>query len=225
MKRVLAVAASVVLATSTLALAQNPNEGPPGRPGAGRPGPGRTAPGGPGRAAPAPGPGRAGPGPGPGRFGPSPGRAGPGPGPGRAGPGPGPGRAAGPGPGRPGPVGPGPRGPAAGPGPGRPVVGPGRVGAAGRGPHEQFFFRGRAFHPVRFQRPFVYPPGWGYRRWAVGALLPGLFLRPAYFYTGWAGLGLPPPEPGFQWVQYGPDLLLVNVRTGRVADVAYGVFY
>jgi Ni/Co efflux regulator RcnB len=59
----------------------------------------------------------------------------------------------------------------------------------------------------------------------VGAILPPLFLTPAYYYTQWAGLGLPPPEPGFQWVQYGPDLLLVNVATGRVVDVAYGVFY
>jgi Ni/Co efflux regulator RcnB len=36
---------------------------------------------------------------------------------------------------------------------------------------------------------------------------------------------LEPPPPGFQWVRYGPDLLLVNVVTGQVADVAYGVFY
>jgi hypothetical protein len=112
MKRVVAVAASVVLAMSTLALAQNQNQNgghhPPGRPGAGRSGPVRR----------------------------------------------------GPGPGRPGPMGHG----QAGPGPGRPIVVPGggRVGIAGPGPHAQFFFRGRSFHPVRFARPFVYPPGWGY---------------------------------------------------------------
>jgi hypothetical protein len=61
----------------------------------------------------------------------------------------------------------------------------------------------------------ISPPGWGYRRWAV-ALLPPLFLTPAYFYTSWAALGLPPPERGFQC----PDLLLVNIATGRVVDVA-----
>lgn len=104
--------------------------------------------------------------------------------------------------------------------------GPGRsVGVAVPGPRGRFVFRGRSFQPIRFPRPFVYPPGFGYRRWAVGAILPPLFLTPAYFYTRWAALGLPPPEPGFQWVQYGPDLLLVNVATGRVVDVAYGVFY
>jgi len=82
-------------------------------------------------------------------------------------------------------------------------------------------------HPVNrvHLAPFVYPHGWAYRRWAVGAALPALFLAPAYYYSGWAGLGLPPPEPGFQWVRYGPDLLLVNVGTGQVVDVIYGAFY
>jgi hypothetical protein len=40
------------------------------------------------------------------------------------------------------------------------------------------------------RRPFVYPRGWAYRRWAIGAVLPPLFLAPAYFYSGWAALGL-----------------------------------
>jgi hypothetical protein len=118
------------------------------------------------------------------------------------------------------------------PPPGRPAPRPAIVPhgpAAGPhvvpGPHAQFNFRGRPFHPVPFARPWVYPPGWAYRRWAVGAILPPLFLVPTYFYADYAGLGLPPPDPGFQWVQYGPDLLLVNVATGQVVDVAYGVFY
>ena|ERR1700689_4904543 len=105
-----------------------------------------------------------------------------------------------------------------GPGPG-PHVGP------GPGPRGQFVFRGHPFHPIPFARPWVYPAGWAYRRWAVGAILPPLFLVPAYYYTDYAALGFPPPDPGFQWVQYGPDLLLVNVATGQVVDVAYGVFY
>jgi len=74
-------------------------------------------------------------------------------------------------------------------------------------------------------RPFLYPPGFGYRRWEVGAALPPRFLARDYWYADWAGLGLDPPPPGYQWVRYGPDLLLVNVITGQVADVAYGVFY
>jgi hypothetical protein len=113
-----------------------------------------------------------------------------------------------------------PHGPVA-PHPG-PMAGPHPVMVGG--PHPQFGYHGRMFAPVHIS-PFIYPPGWAYRRWAVGAVLPPLFLAPAYYYTDWATLGLDPPPPGAQWVRYGPDLLLVNVHTGRIADVVDGVFY
>ena len=110
-------------------------------------------------------------------------------------------------------------GPHVGPGgPGGPRVGPG-------GPHgAQFTYHGRPFNRTHAS-PFIYPGGWGYRRWGAGMILPGLFLAPAYYYADWAALGLPPPQPGFQWVRYGPDLLLVNVESGQVVDVVYGAFY
>ncbi len=98
------------------------------------------------------------------------------------------------------------------------------------GPHglppgaPQFTFHGHDFNRVHVH-PFVYPNGWAYREWAVGAILPPLFLVPDYYYPDWAALGLEPPPPGAQWVRYGPDLLLVDVNTGQVLDVAYGVFY
>jgi len=72
---------------------------------------------------------------------------------------------------------------------------------------------------------FRYPPGYGYRRWGIGAVLPGLFFSPAYFWDDWRLLGVPQPRPGRRWVRYGPDLLLVNVRTRRVEDVIYGAFF
>lgn len=106
---------------------------------------------------------------------------------------------------------------------------PGERPGAVRGPHPggppgRFMYHGRPFNAI-YGAPFVYPHGWAYRRWAVGAALPPLFLAPAYYYSGWAALGLPPPQPGFQWVRYGPDLLLVNVATGQVVDTVYGAFY
>jgi len=106
---------------------------------------------------------------------------------------------------------------------GRPPAG------AFRGPHPggppgHFMYHGRPFNPIH-AAPFVYPRGWAYRRWVIGATLPPLFLAPPYYYPGWATLGLPPPRPGFQWVRYGPDLLLVNIGTGQVVDVVYGAFY
>lgn len=95
------------------------------------------------------------------------------------------------------------------------------------GPHGPFVFHGHPFawHPVHFPHPWVYPQGYGYRLWTVGAVLPPMFWqRPDYYYTGWAEMGLPPPDPGFQYVEYGPDLLLVNVSTGEVVQVFPGAF-
>jgi hypothetical protein len=116
-------------------------------------------------------------------------------------------------PGPPGPVGGPPHPEFAHPGPGGPPPG---------GP--RFTFHGRDFNRVHI-RPFIYPPGWAYRQWAVGAVLPPIFLTPDYYYPEWAQLGLEPPPPGDQWVRYGPDLLLIDTTTGQVVDVAYGVFY
>jgi hypothetical protein len=111
--------------------------------------------------------------------------------------------------------------PAVRPGPAvRPVVVP---HPPVRGPYV-FGGRSYAWHPVRFPRPWVYPPGFRYQLWAVGAILPPLFLAPTYYYSGWGDMGLPPPDPGFQYVQYGPDLLLVNVATGQVVEVFPGAF-
>jgi hypothetical protein len=88
----------------------------------------------------------------------------------------------------------------------------------------QFSWRGRYYNPV-FGPAFRYPPGYAYRRWSIGAFLPGLFLATTYYYDDWRGLGIEPPPPGRRWVRYGPDLLLVNLRNRRVEDVIYGVFY
>ena len=62
------------------------------------------------------------------------------------------------------------------------------------------------------------------QRWAVGGRLPPIFYGRDYYYADWAALGLDPPPPGTQWVRYGPDLLLVELDTGQVVDVAYDVF-
>ena len=125
---------------------------------------------------------------------------------------------------------PGAHGPAAGPQHRGHMAGPhgaGRPGGAGAGAGAgagHLSFHGHPFNRVH-AAPFAYPSGWGYRRWGIGMVLPPLFLAPAYFYADWAAMGLPPPEPGFQWVRYGPDLVLVNVATGQIVDVVYGAFY
>lgn len=91
-----------------------------------------------------------------------------------------------------------------------------------RRPH-QFWHRGA--WTVRIHGPaFRYPHGWHARRWAVGAILPALFLTSDYYYDGYGAIGLQSPPPGYRWVRYGDDLLLVNLRTGAVEDVAEDVF-
>jgi hypothetical protein len=73
---------------------------------------------------------------------------------------------------------------------------------------------------------FRYPPGFQYRRWSTGLILPPIFLSsPYYYYDDYSRLGLGPAPAGYRWLRYGPDLLLVNLATGRIADVVDGVFY
>jgi Ni/Co efflux regulator RcnB len=54
--------------------------------------------------------------------------------------------------------------------------------------------------------------------------MPRPFLAASYYYPGWAALGLVAPMAGYQWIRYGPDLFLVDIATGDVVDVRYGVF-
>lgn len=92
------------------------------------------------------------------------------------------------------------------------------------GPHRPGAGRPPGFRPVQGGR-WRYPPGQRYRRWAIGGILPGLFLSSGYIYDDYWRLGLGGPPYGYHWVRYGPDLLLVEWRTGRVVDVIYGAFY
>ncbi len=138
------------------------------------------------------------------------------------GPGPRPGFDHGPGPGpRPGfDHGPGPR-----PGPPRPGFTPGRGPEPGYRPG--FYLRDHGWRGGgRFRAPYYrYPSGWGYRRWAYGAFLPGVFLAPDFFLGSYWTYGLPAPPPGYHWIRVGPDALLVRYGDGYVLDAVYGIFY
>ena len=71
---------------------------------------------------------------------------------------------------------------------------------------------------------YRYPHGYRYHRWHIGLFLPSIFLTSAYYYNDYALLGFGPLLHNYRWVRYGPDLLLVHRRTGRIRDVRYGVF-
>jgi len=114
------------------------------------------------------------------------------------------------------------------PRPGGPQIQPPRPGRPGanrpRPPHRPGAGRPPNFRPIH--RPgWQYPPGYRYRRWAIGVVLPRLFLSNRYYFNDYANIGVGPPPRGYRWVRYGPDLLLVGTRTGRVYDVIRDAFY
>ncbi len=71
---------------------------------------------------------------------------------------------------------------------------------------------------------YAYPRGYAYRRWAPGVILPGALYGSGYWYNDYRRFGFAAPQRGFRWVRQGPDLLLVNIRNGRVRDARYGIF-
>jgi Ni/Co efflux regulator RcnB len=78
----------------------------------------------------------------------------------------------------------------------------------------------RRFHVGGYYRP----PGWYFRTWGFGDILPWGWYTSQY-YLDWADYGLPPPPVGCEWIREGDDALLVDVWTGQVLSVDYGVFY
>ena len=92
------------------------------------------------------------------------------------------------------------------------------------GPHRPGSGRPPGFRPVRGPT-WRYPRGYRYRRWAIGVVLPALLWGPNFIYRDYWRMGLQGPPWGHEWVRYGPDLLLVDMRTGRVVDVIYGAFF
>lgn len=102
----------------------------------------------------------------------------------------------------------------------RPVYGHGVY----HGPRGNRFYYGGHYYGRIHGGPWIWPGGYGYHRFFIGGILPAIFLGSAYIYADYVALGLAPPEPGFVWVRYGPDLVLVNQATGQIVNVAYGVF-
>lgn len=78
----------------------------------------------------------------------------------------------------------------------------------------------------RDRRAYVAP----YRGWTYRQVAPGYQLRPGFYGQRYviANPGryrLRPATRNQRWVRYGNDLLLVNVRNGRVLQVVRGRYY
>ncbi len=83
-----------------------------------------------------------------------------------------------------------------------------------------FAYHGQTYAPFRADR-YRWPGGMHYRRYGVGAYLPLAFILGAYVIADWMDYGLAQPMPGYEWVRYGPDILLVDPNTGQIIDGAY----
>jgi len=69
------------------------------------------------------------------------------------------------------------------------------------------------------------PPGYRYRRWSFGEMLPAIYWGRDFWITDFLAFGLFAPPPDYIWVRYGPDALLIDQYTGTIIQVDYGVFY
>jgi len=96
----------------------------------------------------------------------------------------------------------------------------------GHGPvaHGPIGFHPGGFHPGHgFGAPHgVWPVH--FHRWGYGQFYPRDLLVPAAFLVDYAAYDLAAPAADCEWVQNGPDALLVNLDTGQVIQVVPGAF-
>jgi Ni/Co efflux regulator RcnB len=101
--------------------------------------------------------------------------------------------------------------------------------SAGSGPPRRstsghtFTYGGRAY--ARFSAAgYHYPQGYAYHRYLIGNRFPRAYWISGYYITDYGDYGLGPPPDDYQWIRYGPDVVLVDMDTGEITQVVYGVF-
>jgi Ni/Co efflux regulator RcnB len=72
--------------------------------------------------------------------------------------------------------------------------------------------------------PYHRPRGWRSHRWVHGEILPRIYFAPEYLIGDYWLFGLEVAPIGYEWVRDDDDALLVNIGTGEVLQVEYGVF-
>ncbi|MBD8701608.1 conserved exported hypothetical protein [Sphingomonas sp. T1] len=85
----------------------------------------------------------------------------------------------------------------------------------------------RRSHANVYRRPaYVGPRGYRYRPINVGHRFAPQYYGRNYWINDYQTYRLPRPGFGYQrWVRYGRDVVLVDTRNGRVAQVNNGFFY
>jgi len=81
-------------------------------------------------------------------------------------------------------------------------------------------------HRSRFHLGFYFDPfGWGYQPYQIGwRLWPSYYSNRYWINDPWQ-YRLPYAPPGYQWVRYYNDAVLVDTWTGDVVDVLYNFFW
>jgi Ni/Co efflux regulator RcnB len=78
----------------------------------------------------------------------------------------------------------------------------------------------RSYHVGVYHRP----AGWVYHRWGYGQILPRAYWAAPFILADYWLFALEVPPVGFEWVRDDTDAILVNVATGQIIQVEYGVF-
>jgi len=84
----------------------------------------------------------------------------------------------------------------------------------------------RRRHRSHFHLSIYYDPfGWDYRPYQIGwRLWPSYYSSRYWIYDPWQ-YRLPYAPPGYRWVRYWDDAVLVDTWTGQVVDVIYNFFW
>ncbi len=89
-----------------------------------------------------------------------------------------------------------------------------------RGAYQHNFRAARSYHVGAYHRP----SGWAMHTWAYGEILPRAYWTSQYNLADYWLFALEVPPGGYEWVRDGSDALLVNVESGQILQVEYGVF-
>lgn len=80
-----------------------------------------------------------------------------------------------------------------------------------------------AFHVGRYIPPRDW--GYGYRRFSIGVIMPSYFWGQNYWLSDPWDYRLPPAYGPYRWVRYYDDVVLIDIRTGRVVDMIPDFFW
>ena len=86
--------------------------------------------------------------------------------------------------------------------------------------YEHNFQAARVYHVGVYHRPH----GWVGHRWVYGEILPRAYWAAPYILADYWLFSLEVPPVGFEWVRDDTDAILVNISTGQILQVEYGVF-